>query len=75
MFLECDEVVVPEELWQRAVNGNHDAVTKLREFVQGVTLYMHPYSEPVRMRGSRIVTLRQLSALNLPLTVTVGFVG
>jgi hypothetical protein len=22
MFLECDEVVVPEELWQRAINGN-----------------------------------------------------
>jgi hypothetical protein len=75
MFLECDEVVVPEELWQRAANGNPDAVRQLRESINGVTLYMHPFSEPIRMRGSRIVTLRQLSALNIPLTVTVGFVG
>jgi hypothetical protein len=75
MFLECDEVVVPEELLQRAINGNTDAVRQLRESINGVTLYMHAFFEPVRMRGSRIVTLRQLSALNIPITATIGFVG
>lgn len=44
MFMECDEVAVVEEVWNRVKAGDNTAVEQLKDELDGLVLYMHALS-------------------------------
>lgn len=61
MQLEIDEVVVPQHLWVRAVDGDEDAKQELREYLRDVVLYSHKFSPDDTPEGNICMTVREFS--------------
>lgn len=71
MFMECDEIAIDADLWQRVKSGDGEAKTQLSKQIAGLVLYVHALSEP---GGSVCVSTREVcAALNDRLTLTIGF--
>ena len=70
-MLECDELIVPEELWDRASRKNDpQAKEKLAEMFSGMTLYAHALAGVYGVT----VTARELcEVMGGRMTLTIGF--
>lgn len=66
MLLEADEIVVDLDDWTWALAGNEDAKKRLKEQVNGLTLYVHAFSGE-----GKVVTIRDLAALGIIESVSV----
>lgn len=75
--LECDELVVPVDLWDRAARGDPEAGAELVSMFGGTVLYVHALAgDGVDASGDGWVkvTARELCRVTGDrLTLTVGF--
>lgn len=75
MCMECDEIAVPKELWEKASHGYDAAKEELKKMFDGMVLYVHALSLGEDMEEKyKIVTARKFcSVMWDSVTLTIGF--
>lgn len=79
MVMECDELAVPTELWNRASTGDDAAKEELRKMFDGMVLYVHVLcleTDPNIAANYKLITTREFcSVMWDSVTLTIGFDG
>lgn len=70
MFVECDEVIVPEDLYNAAKSGDVVAKPELKRRFDGMTTYVHLL---LGVSGIKITVRELCSVLGDRLALKIGF--